>query len=86
MCFEFSNLINMCAAAYAGGTACQNCVNDKKCESCNTCKCYDSCIHPLHQYNSNGKSYNCLNMVYNYVVKHFYRFASEIEIAFRVIY
>ena len=76
----------MCAAAYAGGTACQNCVNAKKCEGCNTCKCYDSCIHPLHQYNSNGKTYNCLNMAYNYVVKHFYRFASEIEIAFRVIY
>lgn len=76
----------MCAAAYAGGTACQNCVNAKKCEGCNTCKCYDSCIHPLHQYNSNGKTYNCLNMAYNYVVKHFYRFASEIEYAFRIVY
>lgn len=86
MCFELSNLINMCAAAYAGGTACQNCVNAKKCEGCNTCKCYDSCIHPLHQYNSNGKTYNCLNMAYNYVVKHFYRFASEIEYAFRIVY
>ena len=86
MCFEFSNLINMCAAAYTGGTACQNCVNAKKCEGCNTCKCYDSCIHPLHQYNSNGKTYNCLNMAYNYVVKHFYRFASEIEYAFRIVY
>ena len=86
MCFELSNLINMCAAAYAGGTACQNCVNAKKCEGCNTCKCYDSCIHPLHQYNNNGKTYNCLNMAYNYVVKHFYRFASEIEYAFRIVY
>ena len=76
----------MCAAAYAGGTACQNCVNAKKCEGCNTCKCYDSCIHPLHQYNSNGKTYNCINMAYNYVVKHFYRFASEIEYAFRFVY
>ena len=76
----------MCAAAYAGGTACQNCVNAKKCEGCNTCKCYDSCIHPLHHYNSNGKTYNCLNMAYNYVVKHFYRFASEIEYAFRIVY
>lgn len=86
MCLELSKLINQCAAAYAGGTECQNCVNDKKCESCNTCKCYDSCIHPLHQYNSNGKTYNCLNMAYNYVVKHFYRFASEIEYAFRIVY
>ena len=76
----------MCAAAYAGGTACQNCVNAKKCEGCNTCKCYDSCIHPLHHYNSNGKTYNCLNMAYNYVVKHFYRFASEIEYAFHIVY
>ena len=86
MCLELSKLINQCAAAYAGGTECQNCVNGKKCESCNTCKCYDSCIHPLHQYNSNGKTYNCLNMAYNYVVKHFYRFASEIEYAFRIVY
>lgn len=86
MCLELSKLINQCAAAYAGGTECQNCVNGKKCESYNTCKCYDSCIHPLHQYNSNGKTYNCLNMAYNYVVKHFYRFASEIEYAFRIVY
>ena len=86
MCIELSNLINMCAAAYAGGTACKNCVNAKKCEDCNSCKCYDSCIHPLHQYNSNGKTYNCLNMAYNYVVKHFFRFASEIEYAFRFVY
>lgn len=86
MCLELSKLINWCAASYAGGAECQNCVNAKKCESCNTCKCYNSCIHPLHQYNSNGKTYNCPNMAYNYVVKHFYRFASEIEYAFRVIY
>lgn len=86
MCFELSKLINKCATFYAGRTECQNCVNDKKCEGCNTCKCYDSCIHPLHQYNSNGKTYNCLNMAYNYVVKHFYRFASEIEYAFRIVY
>lgn len=86
MCLELSNLINLCAASYAGGEECQNCVNDKRCESCNSCKCYDSCIHPLHQYNSNGKTYNCQNMAYNYVVKHFYRFASEIEYAFRIVY
>lgn len=29
MCLELSNLINQCAAFYAGGTECQNCVNDK---------------------------------------------------------
>ena len=86
MSFELSNLINECAASYAGGTECQNCVNGKNCDRCDTCKCYDSCIRPLHQYNSNGKTYNCPNMAYSYVVKHFYRFASEIEIAFRVIY
>ena len=86
MSFELSNLINECAASYAGETECQNCVNGKNCDRCDTCKCYDSCIRPLHQYNSNGKTYNCPNMAYCYVVKHFYRFASEIEIAFRVIY
>ena len=86
MSFELSNLINECAASYAGGTECLNCVNGKNCDRCDTCKCYDSCIRPLHQYNSNGKTYNCPNMAYSYVVKHFYRFASEIEIAFRVIY
>lgn len=52
MSFELSNLINECAASYAGGTECLNCVNGKNCD---TCKCYDSCIRPLHQYNSNGK-------------------------------
>lgn len=86
MSFELSKLIKECAASYAGGTECQNCVNGKNCDRCDTCKCYDSCIRPLHQYNSNGKTYNCPNMAYSYVVKHFYRFASEIEIAFRVIY
>lgn len=29
MNFELSNLINQCAAFYAGGTECKNCVNDK---------------------------------------------------------
>lgn len=83
---ELSILINRCTALYNGGKACKNCVNEKKCERINTCKCYDSCIHPLHQRSSSGKTYNCPNMVYNYVVKHFYRFSSEIEYPFRIIY
>ena len=86
MCLELSNLINQCVTSYKGGASCENCVNHKQCESMVSCKCYDSCIYPLHHAHGCGKTYNCSNMAYNYVVKHLYRFASEIEYAFHDIY
>lgn len=86
MCLELSNLINQCVTSYKGGASCENCVNHKQCESMVSCKCYDSCIYPLHHAHGCGKTYNCSNMAYNYIVKHLYRFASEIEYAFRDIY
>lgn len=83
---KLSNLINKCLPLYKGREACDNCVNNKKCQTKESCKCYDSCIYPLHRNNNCSHVYNCKNMALNYVIKHFYRFASEIAYAFRFIF
>lgn len=68
------------------------CVNqyhkDGNCESCtNHCYCNDQdhscypCIKYIHRNNTTDRHYDCPNLIYNYVIKHSYRYASEIAYA-----
>jgi len=59
-----------------------------RCKACkNDCKCIDTedcylCLNYIHQINTFDRLYNCKNITYNYILKHFYRYSSEIEYLF----
>lgn len=77
---ELNNLIQYCIRQYKQPKKCRSCVNEKQCD--NSDNCYKVCIYKIHRFSNKTLHYNCPNMLYCYVLKHFYRYASEIESAF----
>lgn len=76
---ELDNYLNYCNTQYQNSNPC-NCDDD--CANSNYCQkaevnCY-KCIKRVHDYDNSRIHYNCPKMMYNYVLKHSYRFAAEI--------
>lgn len=77
---ELNNLIQYCIRQYKQPKRCRACVNEKQCG--NADNCYRVCIYKIHRFSNKVLRYNCPNMLNCYVLKHFYRYASEIESVF----
>lgn len=71
-----NQLVEFCLEQYNKHGRCFDCNNDCKCIG--TEDCY-LCIKYIHAVNTFDRKYNCNNIVYNYVIKHIYRYSSEIE-------
>lgn len=77
---RFEDLINYCYKQYQPPEKCKSCVNSGNC--LHTIEnCY-SCIKKIHSVKNSLWQYNCSNMVLCYVIKHYFRFVSEIEVAY----
>lgn len=75
-----NKLMQHCIRQYYAPPKCRSCVNDRQCiESEN---CYKVCIYKVHRIANKSLHYNCPNMLFCYIMKHFYRYASEIESIF----
>jgi len=74
-----NQLVQFCLDEYKKTGRCVNCKNDCKC--LDTDDCYE-CLKYIHKINTNDRIYNCPNLIYNYVIKHIYRYSSEIECLF----
>lgn len=72
---ELDDLISLCISRY-NNINCKQCVYSQ-CKRQGRCDCYE-CIKYIHRTSNNTMKYNCEKMIYNYVIKHFYRYASEI--------
>ncbi len=76
-----NNLISYCASKYTKDGKCQTCNQQNcLCEGNNDNTCY-SCIKHIHNISVTDRHYDCPNLIYNYVIKHSYRYASEIAYA-----
>ena len=78
---EFSAYIDFCVHQFQGIQKCQNCpygkcINDN--DNMPGHDCY-SCLNKIHRYTNNVLSYRCDRIIYNYVLKHGHRYASEID-------
>lgn len=71
-----NQLVEFCLEKYNKQGRCIDCKNDCKCIG--TDDCY-LCLNYIHQINTLDRTYNCKNITYNYILKHFYRYSSEIE-------
>lgn len=80
MMSELNNLIQYCIRQYKQPKRCRSCVNEKQCD--NADNCYKVCIYKIHRFTNKTQHYNCPNMLNCYILKHFYRYASEIESVF----
>lgn len=77
---ELNCFIQYCIQQYKQPKKCCSCVNDKQCGSVDNC--YKVCIYRIHRFSNKTQHYNCQNMLYCYVQKHFYRYTSEMESVF----
>lgn len=77
---EFDNLIKYCARQFDAIPFCSNCTM-LKCRRCDTQNCY-ICLTHIHSINTKDEHYSCEKITYNYVLKHGYRYASEMAWAF----
>ncbi len=71
-----NQLVQYCLDNYNKDGRCGTCRNDCKCIGMEDCYL---CIKHIHAINTTDRKYNCDNIVYNYVIKHLYRYSSEIE-------
>lgn len=76
---EFEDLINFCYAKYIS-TNCDRCDINEYCvnHNCNKGDCQKCLYHILHD-SPNTFHYSCNKITYLYVIRFFYRFASEIR-------
>lgn len=75
---QLDELLNYCKSKYDSRTCMHaNCLNESKCKNrdCNNC---EQCLKDIHYYTNTDLDYNCINQTYFYVMKFFYRYASEI--------
>lgn len=77
---EINNLIQYCTKQYKQPKKCRSCVNNKQCN--NAENCYKVCIYKIHRFTNKTLHYDCPNLLNCYVLKHFYRYISEIESVF----
>lgn len=78
---EFTSYINYCAQQYQGKVRCPNCpygrcIHDNPADT-NT-DCY-SCLNKIHRIYNHTLTYQCERIIYNYVLKHGHRYASEMD-------
>ena len=71
-----NQLVEFCLEQYNKQGRCIDCVNDCKCIGKEDCYL---CLNYIHQINTFDRTYNCKNITYNYILKHIYRYSSEIE-------
>lgn len=74
---EFSDLINYCHNQYISIPQCTNCLMNG-CKKEGGCDCYN-CLKHIHSYFNHIDHYSCKKITYNYILKHGYRYASEIS-------
>ena len=77
---EFTKYINYCDQRFRGIARCQNCpygqcIHDNPAVATD---CY-SCLSKIHRYVNRDLTYRCEKIIYNYVLKHGHRYASEID-------
>lgn len=77
---QVNDLMRYCIKQYHAPKRCKQCVNENQCS--NSYNCYEVCIKKIHRVTNTELHYNCPNMLHCYVLKHFYRYASEIESVF----
>lgn len=75
-----NKLMQYCIKQYYTPKKCRSCVNNKQCIASENC--YKVCIYKVHRIANKSLHYNCKNMLFCYIMKHFYRYASEIESIF----
>lgn len=75
-----NKLMQYCIGQYHTPKKCRSCVNDRQCSASENC--YKICIYKVHRIANKSLHYNCPNMLFCYIMKHFYRYASEIESIF----
>lgn len=74
-----NRLISYCVNQYHKDGNCESCTNHCYCNDLDH-SCYP-CIKYIHRNNTTDRHYDCPNLIYNYVIKHSYRYASEIAYA-----
>lgn len=78
---EFSRYINYCAQQFADIARCPKCPYGQCIHACpgdTSADCY-SCLSKIHKVVNKDLSYQCEKIIYNYVLKHGHRYASEID-------
>lgn len=79
---ELDQILAYCKDAYINRPCCQDsnsCKNSQKCASRSCCNC-EECVKDIHHFRNSALDYNCIHQTYFYVMKFFYRYASEIAI------
>ena len=74
-----NRLISYCVNHYHKDGNCASCANHCYSNDLDH-SCYP-CIKYIHRNNTTDRHYDCPNLIYNYVIKHAYRYASEIAYA-----
>lgn len=77
---EFDNLIRHCLQRFDAIPFCSTCVMSQ-CRRCNTSNCYN-CLAHIHSIQTKDEHYACEKITYNYILKHGYRYVSEMAWAF----
>lgn len=77
---EFSAYINFCAQQFANIAKCQNCPYGQCIHDCpgEADDCY-SCLNKIHRRTNKDLTYVCERIIYNYILKHGHRYASEMD-------
>lgn len=77
---QINELMKFCIKQYHAPKKCKGCINNNQC--CDANNCYEVCIKKIHRVSNTTLHYNCPNMLYCYILKHLYRYSSEIESVF----
>jgi len=77
---EFDNLIRFCAHRFDTIPFCSNCMMSQ-CRKCSSNNCYN-CLTHIHSIYTTEEHYSCEKITYNYILKHGYRYVSEMAWAF----
>lgn len=77
---EFDNLIRHCAQQFATIPFCSNC-EMLECRRCSNQNC-NNCLTHIHSIHTKKEHYSCEKITYNYILRHGYRYVSEITWTF----
>lgn len=79
---EFDDLLNLCHKGMIT-TSCNSCQYNQ-CRHPRCSDCYQ-CLYDLHRIGNNTRHYQCNKIRYNYILKYFPRYASEIASGYSMI-
>ncbi len=83
---ELNQYLRWCDDRYTNLPHCncgEGCTNQNYCKGLQL-DCY-ACIKRVHDYHNHSVHYNCVKMLYYYVLKHGYRFGSEVYYLFHAL-